>query len=310
MISSIEKIHQTISHGKKTFPFSIYHVLIPDWMKKYPFHWHDEFEMIYILKGKGIFSVNGFKNVCQAGDLIIVPPGSIHSIDQNQNDFVEYFNIIFSLSLLEENPESQCFRNYLSQLSKNDCMKELFLRSDSPVCKRLSPLVCDLISHGHAEYPGYEMIIKARLFEIIFILYNENLNGKKFSPQNQREKENALRLKKVLSYMKEHFAEKITIEEVSEIISLSESRFMTFFKNQTGTSFIKYLNDYRLEASAEQLLQTRKTVTQIALDNGFENISYFVRAFKSKYNSTPHEYRKTGGRYEGFDPPLNHRQTK
>lgn len=310
MISSIEKIHQTISHGKKIFPFSIYHVLIPDWMKKYPFHWHDEFEMIYILKGKGIFFVNGFKNVCQAGDLIIVPPGSIHSIDQNQNDFVEYFNIIFSLSLLEENPESQCFRNYLSQLSENDCMKELFLRSDSPVCKRLSLLVCDLISHGHAEYPGYEMIIKARLFEIIFILYNENLNGKKFSPQNQREKENALRLKKVLSYMKEHFAEKITIEEVSEIISLSESRFMTFFKNQTGTSFIKYLNDYRLEASAEQLLQTRKTVTQIALDNGFENISYFVRAFKSKYNSTPHEYRKTGGRYEGFDPPLNHRQTK
>ena len=296
MISSIEKIHQTISHEKKTFPFSIYHVLIPDWMKKFPFHWHDEFEMIYILKGQGIFSVNGFKNVCQAGDLIIVPPGSIHSIDQNQNDFVEYFNIIFSLSLLEENPESHCFRNYLSQLSENDCMKELFLRSDSPVCKRLSPLVCDLISNGPAEYPGYEMIIKARLFEIIYILYNENLNDKKFSPQNQREKENALRLKKVLSYMKEHFAEKITIEEVSEITSLSESRFMTFFKNQTGTSFIKYLNDYRLEAAAEQLLQTRKSVTQIALDNGFENISYFVRTFKSKYEYTPHEYRKSGGK--------------
>ena len=293
MISSFEKIHQTISHGKKTFPFSIYHVLIPDWMKKYPFHWHDEFEMIYILKGQGIFSVNGFKNVCQAGDLIIVPPGSIHSIDQNQNDFVEYFNIIFSLSLLEENPESHCFRNYLSQLSENDCMKELFLRSDSPVCRRLSPLVCDLISYGHAEYSGYEMIIKARLYEIIYILYNENLNDKKTSPQNQREKENALRLKKILSYMKEHFAEKITIKEVSEITSLSESRFMTFFKNQTGTSFIKYLNDYRLEAAAEQLLQTRKSVTQIALENGFENISYFVRAFKSKYNCTPHEYRKS-----------------
>ena len=138
------------------------------------------------------------------------------------------------------------------------------------------------------------MMIKARLYEILFILFNENLNDKKSSPQNQREKENALRLKKILSYMKEHFAEKITIEEVSEITSLSESRFMTFFKNQTGTSFIKYLNDYRLEAAAEQLLQTRKAITQIALENGFENISYFVRAFKSKYNCTPHEYRKAG----------------
>ena len=284
MISRREKIHQTIGHGKKTFPFSVYHVCIPDWMKKYPLHWHDEFELIYILTGQGIFSVNGFKNVCQAGDLIIVPPGAIHSIDQNQNDFVEYFNIIFSLSLLEENPESHCFRNYLSQLSENDCMKDLFLRSDSPTCNRLSPLVCDLIANRHAEYSGYEMMIKARLFEILYILYNENLNDKKINPQNQREKENALRLKKILSYMKEHFAEKITIEEVSEITSLSESRFMTFFKNQTGTSFIKYLNDYRLEAASEQLLQTRKSVTQIALENGFENISYFVRAFKSKYN--------------------------
>ena len=139
MISNRENIHQTIGHGKKTFPYSVYHVCIPDWMKKFPLHWHDEFEMIFIYKGQGIFSVNGFRNLCQAGDLIIVPPGSIHAIDQNQNDFVEYFNIIFSLSLLEDNPESHCFRNYLSQLSDNDCMKDLFLRAASPICKKLAP---------------------------------------------------------------------------------------------------------------------------------------------------------------------------
>ena len=293
MISTREKIHQTISHGKKTFPYNVYHVCIPDWMKKFPLHWHDEFEMIFIYKGQGIFSVNGFKNICKEGDLIIVPSGSIHSIEQNQNDFTEYFNIIFSFSLLEENPDSHCFRNYMSQLSENDCMKDLFLKSDSPVCKRLTPLIKDLIEHRHEKYCGYELMIKSRLYEILYILYNENLNDKKSSPQNQREIENALRLKKILSYMKEHFAEKISIQEISELSSLSESRFMAFFKNQTGTSFIKYLNDYRLEAAAEQLLQTRKSITQIAMENGFENISYFIRTFKSKYNCTPHEYRIT-----------------
>lgn len=292
MISNRESIHQTIEHGKKTFPYSVYHVCIPDWMKKFPLHWHDEFEMIFIYKGQGIFSVNGFRNLCQAGDLIIVPPGSIHAIDQNQNDFVEYFNIIFSLALLEDNPESHCFRNYLSQLSENDCMKDLFLRAASPICKKLAPLARDLIEHRHEKYCGYELMIKSRLYEILYILYNENLNDKKSSPQNQREKENALRLKKILSYMREHFSEKITIEEISEIASLSQSRFMTFFKNQTGTSFIKYLNDYRLEAAAEELQATRKSITQIAIDNGFENLSYFVRAFKAKYNSPPHDYRK------------------
>lgn len=289
-----ESIHQTITHGKKTFPYCVYHVCIPDWMKRFPLHWHDEFEMIFIYKGTGLFSVNGFRNVCKTGDLIIVPPGAIHSIEQNQNDFVEYFNIIFSLSLLEENPQSHCFRNYLSRLSESDCMKELFLKSDNPSCKKIAPLVMDLIEHRHNEYSGYEMMIKASLYEILYVLYNENLNDHKSNPQNQREKENALRLKKVLSYTKEHFAEKITIHEASEILSLSESRFMNFFKNQTGTSFIQYLNDYRLEAAAEQLLQTRKSVTEIALENGFENISYFIRSFKKKYSATPFDYRKDG----------------
>ncbi len=288
-----ESIHQTITHGKKTFPYCIYHVCVPDWMKSFPLHWHDEFEMIFIYKGHGLFSVNGFKNVCEAGDLIIVPPGAIHSIEQNQNDFVEYFNIIFSFALLEENPESHCFRNYLSQLSESDCMKSLFLRADNPTCKKLTPLVQDLVEHRHEEYCGYEMMIKARLYEILYDLYKENLNDQKLSPQNQREKENALRLKKVLSYAKEHFAERITIQDVSEILSLSESRFMNFFKKQTGTSFIQYLNDYRLEAAAEQLLQTRKSITEISLENGFENISYFIRSFKNKYKATPFDYRRS-----------------
>ena len=292
MRTNRETLHQTISHGKKTFPYIVYHVCVPDWMNRFPLHWHDEFEMIFIYKGQGLFSVNGFKNICKEGDIIIVPPGSIHSIEQNQNDFVEYFNIIFSLSLLEENPESHCYRTYLSQLSENDCMKNLFLDSDNSICKKLTPLAQDLIEHRHAEYSGYEMMIKSRLYEILYILFYENLNDKKINPQNQREKENALRLKKILSYINEHFDEKITIKEVSELIPLSESRFMTFFKNQTGVSFIKYLNDYRLEAAAEQLLQTRKSVTEIALENGFDNISYFIRSFKNKYKTTPFDYRK------------------
>lgn len=292
MNSNREKIHQTISHGKKTFPYTVYHVCIPDWMKRYPLHWHDEFEMIFIYEGQGIFSVNGFRNLCEKGDLILVPPGSIHSIEQNQNDSAEYFNIIFSLSLLEENPESHCFRNYLSQLSENDCMKNLFLKTESNVCKKLTPLVRDLIDHRHEEYSGYEMMIKSRLYEILYILFNENLNDKKSSPQNQREKENALRLKKILSYTKENFSHKLTIQEISKVAALSESRFMAFFKQQTGSSYIQYLNDYRLETASEQLLQTRLTITEIALQNGFENISYFVRAFKQKYNCTPNQYRK------------------
>ena len=135
-------------------------------------------------------------------------------------------------------------------------------------------------------------MIKSRLYEILHHLIKENLSDEKASPQSEREKENARKLKKVLSYTKEHFAEKISVSEAASQCSLSESRFMTFFKNQTGTSYVQYLNDYRLEAAAAQIQNSHTPVTDVALQNGFENISYFIRSFKKKFGCTPLSYRK------------------
>ena len=67
---------------------------------------------------------------------------------------------------------------------------------------------------------------------------------------------------------------------------------MNVFRDQTGMSFIQYLNDYRLEVAAEQLSNGNESVTEIAVKNGFDNISYFIRAFKAKFGCTPLEYKK------------------
>lgn len=287
-----EPIHETVSHGKKTFPYAVYHARIPEWLLGFPLHWHDEFEIILVTYGQGLFTVNSRTSLCHTGDVIIIPPGSIHSIERNQNDYVEYFNILFSFSLLEENPESHCFRNFLTLISESTCLKNCFLTQENPLTAKIAPLAKDLIDHRDEKYSGYELMIKSRLYEILHHLIKENLCDEKASPQSEREKENARKLKKVLSYTKEHFAEKISVSEAASQCSLSESRFMTFFKNQTGTSYVQYLNDYRLEAAAAQIQNSHTPVTDVALQNGFENISYFIRSFKKKFGCTPLSYRK------------------
>ena len=287
-----EPIHETVSHGKKTFPYAVYHARIPEWLLGFPLHWHDEFEIILVTYGQGLFTVNSRTSLCHTGDVIIIPPGSIHSIERNQNDYVEYFNILFSFSLLEENPESHCFRNFLTLISESTCLKNYLLTPENPLTAKIAPLTKDLIDHRDEKYSGYELMIKSRLYEILHHLIKENLSDEKASPQSEREKENARKLKKVLSYTKEHFAEKISVSEAASQCSLSESRFMTFFKNQTGTSYVQYLNDYRLEAAAAQIQNSHTPETDVALQNGFENISYFIRSFKKKFGCTPLSYRK------------------
>ena len=84
---------------------------------------------------------------------------------------------------------------------------------------------------------------------------------------------------------------KITVAEVADRIDFSESHFMRYFRENMGTSFVDYLRDYRLTMAARLLLVSDETVLSIAEEVGFENLSYFNRAFKKKYGVTPREYR-------------------
>ena len=72
----------------------------------------------------------------------------------------------------------------------------------------------------------------------------------------------------------------------------SASHFMRWFRQMTGQSFIAFLNEYRLNTAAETLRTTDETVLTIASRCGFENLSYFNRAFKAHFGMTPRDYRK------------------
>lgn len=69
---------------------------------------------------------------------------------------------------------------------------------------------------------------------------------------------------------------------------------MKFFKKSMGTSFIDYLNDYRLSASARMLLSSDDNIIDIAAACGYDNLSYYNRIFKRKYHVTPSRYRNSG----------------
>ena len=292
MSQSRESLHETTLHGKKTFPFALYHARIPEWLRGFPPHWHDEFEIIIVIDGSGLFTVNGRQYLCKKDDLILIPGGHIHGIAQNGTETCEYFNILFSFSLLEENPESHCTRQFFSVLMNNAILNDYYLPQGSHLNNELLPLAKDLVEHRKEKYSGYELMIKSRLFNILHLVIKEDIKETKGKKLSENDRTNTERIKKILSYTAEHFTERISIQQASEICAISQSRFMNIFRDQTGMSFIQYLNDYRLEVAAEQLSTGNESVTEIAIKNGFDNISYFIRAFKAKFGCTPLEYKK------------------
>lgn len=96
----------------------------------------------------------------------------------------------------------------------------------------------------------------------------------------------------VLTYIEEHFAEDITVEELAGRIPLSKSYFMNCFKKATGMATIEYITQMRIKHACEQLVESDKTIMQIAFESGFRNLSNFNRLFKKNVGYSPADYKK------------------
>ena len=98
-------------------------------------------------------------------------------------------------------------------------------------------------------------------------------------------------LRQTVQYVDRHYAEKITVAAISAQCGYSSSHFMKRFHDLTGTSFAQYLIHFRLEKAAALLRETNRTILEISMETGFDNLSYFTRSFKEKYGISPGKFR-------------------
>lgn len=138
---------------------------------------------------------------------------------------------------------------------------------------------------SEARTTGFELGVKAAMLELIAQLLV-------LQPQPPAaEPPGTTRLKLVLQQIQNNYAQPMTVGQVSDICGCSASHFMRWFREMTGSSFVSYLNEYRLAEAAKQLRSTEEKVLTIAQEAGFESLSNFNHQFKLRYGVTPREYR-------------------
>ena len=102
------------------------------------------------------------------------------------------------------------------------------------------------------------------------------------------------RIKEILSYIREHFTEKITLDEIAKHLHLSTNECCRFFKKNMNCTLFEYITEYRLSKSMELLEHTDLPVSQIAYESGFGSSSYFIEKFRKNVGMTPAAFRKAG----------------
>lgn len=294
-IIEYENYHEHHEEAIYDFPYLTYPCSIPGDFSRVPLHWHDEMEFIYIKKGSGMVSVDQHHYPVSAGDLVFICPGQLHSIEQYRQESMEYENIIFQLSLLDSRqPSDTAWNKYLAPIEQRNALLPVLL---SPHMESYAPIAAcvDQIDEIRRTFPlGFEMLIKGKLFELFFLLYEFRLVSLRThaSVPGQRAQD---KKRQVLKYVEQHYSEDLSIKTMAEACGFSQSHFMKFFKNTFGTTFTSYLNDYRLTMASRLLVSSEDSILTVAVESGFNNLSYFNRIFKKKFGKTPREFRYCPG---------------
>ena len=93
-------------------------------------------------------------------------------------------------------------------------------------------------------------------------------------------------------YVNAHYTEPIQQQIVAEKFYFTREYFSRFFRKNTGMTFKEYLMKVRVRAAKEEILETEKSMLEIAMDTGFTDSRSLIHAFKKVYDITPYQFRK------------------
>ena len=247
-------------------------------------HYHPEYELTFIVKGKGRRLVGDSYQYFESGDLVLIGPELPHTwvSDSGLKGKCEAVVIQFSVEFIER-------FTALDELSS--IRKMLRLSNHGILINENKSASLKEVLKGLPYKNGIEKITDLlHILDTLSTFKMITLASSYFQPLKGRENEKRINI--ICQYIQKHATETLTIHKAAALIHLSPSAFCKFFKRMTAKTFSDYVNEIRITNVCNDLLATDKQVAEIAYENGFETLTYFNRIFLKKKNMSPSNYRK------------------
>ena len=253
----------------------------------FPIHFHEEYELTFIENGQGAKRVVGDSiEYIEEYELILIGSNLPHGwVDSpNSTGEIHEITIQFHKDLLDEKLLNR------NQASFIKSMLNCSFRGVKFSLETILALRSRLLNLSHKE--GFDSVIE--LISILhFLSQSENMKmlvSTSFVEENIPSK--SRRIERAFAYMRTNFDKNITLKNVADQVNMAEVSFSRFIKKRTGFTFIDSLNNIRLGQASRLLIETTMNVAEVSFKCGFNNLSYFNRAFKKKYNTTPKVFRE------------------
>ena len=206
-ILEYETCREVKVHGDPHFPYITYLCSIPLDFPCVPVHWHEEMEIIYIKKGKGVISVNLDMTVVEQGTLVLILPGQLHGISRFETEKMEYENIIFQPAMLYSRHTDDCVSDFWQPLFSGKLKLPTYITEELEDYNELAACI-DRADEICRIFPkAYPFAIKSQLFQFFYLLFSRHSISSKPSGKTQ----SLDKMKQIIKYIEEGYSSRITI---------------------------------------------------------------------------------------------------
>jgi len=233
-------------------------------------HYHDGFEIYYLIKGEVRYFLDNKIFNLSAGDIILIPPNTLHKTNIISDIPAERLLIDFTSQFFKKNDNDPLFSGFNSFLVENP----------QQYTKILTCIEDEFLSQN----PQYEDMIRS-LLSIFLISQSRSAtthNNDRHSPFIER----------IINYINENYSENISLDSLSDKFSISKNYLSKLFKSKTGFGINEYLNIIRIKNARHLIISTNFSMSKISTLCGFNDSNYFSTVFKKNHGMSPIKYRK------------------
>ncbi|GGG13366.1 AraC family transcriptional regulator [Paenibacillus albidus] len=250
-------------------------------------HFHETYEIYYLLAGERNYYINNLVYALRKGDLIFINKNELHRTTTkgraNHERVLINFQECFVQSTLDAYGVSFSF------------MKEpvLLLRPGAYEQGQLENILQAMLKEQKEQQALQKPYLQTLLFQLLVEMGRIRETAREAIPPENNEKER--KVYEIIDYLQAHYMEKLSLERLSDTFYISSTYLCRLFKQTTGFTIVEYLNYIRIKEAQTLLRNSTAKVTFIAEQTGFDSIAHFGRVFRQIAGRSPLQYRKQNG---------------
>lgn len=251
-------------------------------------HFHEEYEIYYLLEGQRYYFIDGKTYFVQAGNLVFVNKNQIHQTSQSTSTGHKRI-------LIELNP--QPLQQFLS-LTKELDLEEFFMKHQGVILldehqkQNVETLLCTIQSELHHKETGYQINVLSCLANLLFFVTRMTAHLPEHQSLPLSNETRHRKVDEVAAFIAKEYAQPLSLESIAAHFYLNKCYLSRIFKQVTGFTINEYVNVIRIRHAREYLIQTNDSITEVSDLLGYTNMTYFERIFKNYMGVTPLQFRK------------------